>query len=517
MNFDLMIRNGIIFDGSGNPGFKSDIYVSDGKIVKITRLNVEKADEIIDAKGFVVAPGFIDIHQHSDFTLFGCPKCDSYIHQGVTTISVGNCGLSPAPLSDEYKEDLKRYYESFTIGLNMPYSWNSFGEFLDELENLKPGINIWPQIGHCSLRAAVMGFDAARKANEKELEAMSELLEQSMKDGATAMSIGWYAPAYWADTNEIIKLAKIVNKYGGIYTTHLRSSPMGVDEAFKVGETAGIPVEIAHYGFNEPARRGIMEARAKGIEVTYDAYPYCAGSSLLGQFLPYEVYEGGVDAMLEKIKDEKFRDNMKKQAKARGRTWDKNIIAWVPNKNSKKYEGMSIEEAARSEVTDPIDFICELLIENEGNGMHVSMNGRRESYIFNTLQDPNHYIMSDGWGLAPYEPIKRGVIHPRAYGSFPRVLGWYVRECEAIPPQEAIRKMTWGPAQKMGIWDRGLLREGMRADITVFDPDTIIDKATFKEPHQYPVGIEYVILNGKVVIKNGEHTEIRSGKILRRT
>jgi len=516
MNFDLVIKNGIISDGSGNPSFKSDIYVNDGKIAKITRLNVGKADEIIDAKGFVVTPGFIDIHQHSDFTLFGCPKCDSYIHQGVTTISIGNCGLSPAPLSDDYKEDLKLYYESFTLGLDMPYKWHSFGGFLEELEKAKPGVNVWPQVGHCSLRAAVMGFDA-RKANDRELEAISELLEQSMKDGAAAMSVGWYAPTFWADTNEIIELAKVVIKYGGIYTTHLRSSPMGVDEAFKVGEKSGIPVEIAHYGSNERARRGIREARARGIEVTYDAYPYCAGSSLLGQFLPYQVYEGGVNAMLERIEDKKLRDNVKEQAKARGRTWDRNIIAWVPNKNSKKYEGMSIKEAARSEKTDPVDFICDLLIENEGTGMHVSMNGRRESFIFKTLQDPNHYVMSDGWGLAPYEPIKRGIIHPRAYGSFPRVLGLYVREFEAIPLQEAIRKMTWGPAQKMGIWDRGLLREGMWADITIFDPNTVIDKATFMEPHQYPVGIEYVIVNGKVVIENGEHTEVRSGKILRRS
>ena len=511
MKFDLLIKNGTVFDGSGNPGFHSNVYVNEGKIAKITKLDVGKADETIDAKGLVVAPGFIDIHQHSDFTLFDVPKCDSYIHQGVTTVSVGNCGLSLAPISDEYKEGLRRYNEAFTMGFKIPYDWHSFGEYLESLHKVEPGVNVWPQIGHCTLRAAVMGYEA-RKASDKELDKMKELLDQAMKDGARGMSIGWYAPAYWAETNEILELAKVAAKHGGIFTVHLRNQPYGVEEVFKIGKEAEIPVEIAHYN-----GVGVSEARARGIDVTYDAYCYTAGSSLLGQVLPPWVYEGGVEPMLEKIGDGKIREKIKEEARKRvasGYDWNKARIAFLQNVKDKPYEGMSVEEIAKSQGSDPVDVVCDLLIENEGIGMYVYRNGRKESYIFNNLRNSFNYVMSDGWGLAPYEPLRRGIIHPRGYGAFPRLLGWYVRECEAIPLREAIRKITWGPAQKMGIKDRGLLRETLWADITIFDPHTIIDKATFKDPHQFPVGIEYVLVNGQIVIEKGKHTEVRVGKIL---
>ncbi|MEM2922388.1 MAG: amidohydrolase family protein, partial [Candidatus Bathyarchaeia archaeon] len=335
-----------------------------------------------------------------------------------------------------------------------------------------------------------------------------------MREGARGFSTGWYPPAYWAETSEIIELSKVVAKYGGIYTTHLRSHPYWVEEAFKVGEEAGIPVEIAHYD-----GRGVQEARTRGIDVTYDAYCYTAGSSLLGQVLPPWTYEGGVEAMLERLRDEKVRERvreeLKKQMAATGfPDWRLAVIAFLPNEKYKKYEGMNIEEVARSERSDPVDVVCDLLSENDGLGMYVYMNGRKESYIFNNLKNPYNYVMSDGWGLAPYEPIQRGKPHPRCYGNFPRLLGWYVRECGAVTLQEAIRKISWGPAQKMGLADRGLLREGMWADITVFDPGKVMDTATYSDPHKYPVGIEYVLVNGRVVVERGKHTGVRAGKIL---
>lgn len=511
MTFDLLIKNGIVFDGSGNPGFNSNIYVSEGKIARITSLKLGKADETIDAKGLVVAPGFIDIHQHSDFTLFEIPKCDCYIHQGVTTVSIGHCGLSFAPISDEYEEGLKRYNDAFTMGFKVPYNWRSFGEYLDALEKAEPGVNVWPQIGHCTLRAAVMGYEA-REASDKELGEMKKLLDQAMKDGARAMSAGWYAPAYWAETDEIIELAKVVAKHGGIYTTHLRDRPYWIDEAFKVGEEAEIPVEIAHYN-----GEGVSEARARGIDVTYDSYCYCAGSSFLGQILPTWIYDGGVKPMLERLEDTKIRDKVKEELNKRvaaGYDWNKAVVGFLPNERHKPYEGKSMEEIASLEKSDPVDCVCDLLLENDGAGIYVYRNDRKESYVFNNLRNSYNYVMSDGWGLAPYEPIRRGIIHPRTYGAFPRLLGWYVRECEAIPLREAIRKITWGPAQKMGLKDRGLLRENLWADITIFDPHRVIDKATYEDPHQYPVGIEYVLVNGQVVIEKGEHTGVRVGKIL---
>jgi N-acyl-D-amino-acid deacylase len=522
MTYDLIIKNGTVFDGSGNPGFKSNIYINDGKIERISRLNLGNADEKIDATDLVVSPGFIDIHQHSDYTIFGVPKCDSYIHQGVTTVTVGHCGLTLAPISDEYKEDIKRYNDAFTIDFDIPYNWRSFGEYLEAVKKIQPGINLWPQIGHCTLRAAVMGYEA-RQATKKEIGIMKELLDQSMKEGARALSVGWYAPAYWADSDEIIELAKVANKYEGILTIHLRHPPsgvaeafkireVGVDEAFDIGEKTGIPVEIAHYDGT-----GIEEARAKGIDVTYSSYPYLAGSSLLGQVLPYWTYDGGVDPMLEKITKSKIREKIKEEVKKKvttGFDWDKAVISYLSNKKNKQYEGKSIGEISRLENIDPVDFVCNTLQDENGNGMYIYKNGRKMCYVFNNLKNSYNYVMSDGWGLAPYEPVKRGLPHPRAYGAFPRVLGRYVRECGTIPLREAIRKMTWGPAQKIRLEDRGLLREKLWADITVFDPKTVMDKATFHNPHQFPIGIEHVILNGQTIIKNGEHTEVRAGKIL---
>jgi len=276
--------------------------------------------------------------------------------------------------------------------------------------------------------------------------------------------------------------------------------------------TLWIPVEIAHHDGT-----GIQEAQARGIDVTYDAYAYIAGSSILGAVLPVWTYEDGVKAMLERIVDSKIRDKIKKELKKRvsaGNDWNTVVIAYLSNEKNKQYEGRSIGEIARVEKSDPIDVVCNLLLEEKGKGMCIFRNSRNECYVFNNLRDPNNYIMSDGWGIAPYAPIRKGLPHPRAYGAFPRVLGRYVRECRTISLQEAIRKMTWGPAQKLGITDRGLLRESLWADITIFNPATICDKATFDDPHQYPVGVEHVLVNGQITIQKGEHTEVRAGKII---
>ena len=507
MGFDIAIRNGLIIDGAGNPGFRGHIYINDGRVTKVSRRELGGADKVVDASKLVVAPGFVDIHQHSDQTLFANSRCESYIHQGVTTACVGNCGLSMAPLSDKYRKDIIRYNEAFTFGTHVPYDWNSFGEYLDKLDRTPLGLNIWPQIGHCTLRASVMGHEN-RKATERELDLMKTALQEALEAGANAISTGGYVPGEWADVEELIELSKVVARYGGIYTTHLRRG--GFDEAVRIGERAGIPVEVAHYD-----GKGVAEARARGIDVTYNAYPYHAGSSLFGQVLPFWVYEGGVDAMLERIRQQSVREKIK--ASSATRDLSRSVIAFLPEEKSKKYEGRVVAEVAKSEGVDPIDWVCDILLDNDGCGVYIQINGRNEAYIFNTLKDPNEHVISDGWGLAPYGALYLGKPHPRCYGTYPRVLGWYVRECEAIPLQEAIRKMTSAPAQKMYLKDRGLLREGMWADIVVFDPKTVIDKATFTDPHQYPVGIEYVLVNGQVIIEKGEHTGISAGKVLRRS
>ena len=506
MGFDAIIKNGLAIDGAGNPGFKANIYIKDGKIVKISRTGLGEADKIIDASGLVVAPGFIDIHQHSDQTLYGNSRLESYIHQGVTTAAVGNCGLSMAPLDDEYRREIIRYNEAFTFGLDIPYDWNSFGEYLDKLDRMPLGLNLWPQIGHCTLRASVMGYEN-REATPRELDLMKTVLEEALEAGANAISTGGYVPGEWANIEELIELSKIVARYGGVYTTHLRRG--GFEEAVEIGEKAGIPVEVAHYD-----GKGVAEARARGVDVTYNAYPYHAGSSLLGQVLPFWVYEGGVDAMLERLKRSEVRERIKEEPMARD--LNRSVIAYLPEKKCEKYEGRAVGEIARSEGVDPVDWVCDILLENDGSGMYIHMNGRNEAYVFNTLRDPNEHVMSDGWAFAPYGQLHVGKPHPRCYGTYPRILGWYVRECEAITLQEAVRKMTSAPAQKMGLKDRGLLREDMWADITIFNPKTVIDKATFDDPHQYPLGVEYVLVNGQVVTEKGEHTSVLAGKVLRR-
>ena len=340
------------------------------------------------------------------------------------------------------------------------------------------------------------------------------LLHAAMGAGACGLSTGAYAPAYWADTTELIELAKITAEYEGVYTTHLRR--FGVEEAFEIGEKAQIPVEIAHYG-----GAGVEEARRRGIDVTYNAYPYKAGSSFLGQLLPFWVYEGGVHAMLERIQRTEVREKIRETPEVRaryasnGQLWYQSYIAFFPSASSTGYEGQSIGGITQAEEVDPVDWICEQLLAHEGDGMYIHRNGRRKSYVFNTLRDLNSHVMSDGWAFAPTGALCVGKPHPRCYGTYPRILGWYVRDCNILSLPEAIRKMTSAPARKMGIYDRGILREGHMADITIFDPDTVIDRATYDRPHQYPHGIVHVLINGELVIHQGEHTGVLAGTLIR--
>jgi N-acyl-D-amino-acid deacylase len=506
LGYELAIRNGVVIDGAGNPGFRTNVYIKDGRIARISRGDSGGADKIIDAAGLVVSPGFIDIHQHSDHTLYGNTRCESFIHQGVTTAAVGNCGLSMAPISDRHREEIIRYNEAFTYGTKVPYDWRSFGDYLDRLDETDIGLNFWPQIGHCTLRASVMGFEM-RKATEREVDLMKAVLEEAFESGANALSTGAYAPGEWADIEELIELSKVAARSGGIYTTHLRRA--GFSEAVEIGEKAGVPVEVAHYD-----GAGVAEARAKGLDITYNSYPYHAGSSLLGQVLPIWVYESGVDAMLDRLRQQGTRDKIRQESGRRD--LGRSIVAHLPDERYKEYEGRTVGEIASTENIDPVDWVCDALLDNDGRGMYIHMNGRSEAYVFKTLRDPNQHIMSDGWALAPYGALHVGKPHQRCYGTFPRVLGWYVRECETIPIQEAVRKMTSAPALKMGLKDRGLLREGFCADVVVFNPRTVADRATFTDPHQYPVGVDYVIINGQVVIEKGEHTGALVGKVLRK-
>jgi N-acyl-D-amino-acid deacylase len=525
--YDIIIENGRVIDGSGNPWFKADIAIKDGFIDKIGMLSGEKSTDRIDATGLVVSPGFIDIHCHSDALLFVSPREQGKILQGVTTETIGNCGMSAAPTSPQHLDLLQKYVSSIFAGIKLAWDWNSVGDFLDRLEQQKSISNIAFLVGHGTLRIAVMGFDN-RDPEEFELAAMKQLLADSIDQGAFGMSSGLiYPPGLFSKTPEMVELCKVLAAKGGVYTTHMRGETDAVIDSVKesiaVGELSGVSVEISHHktagrenwGKSRQTLQLIDEARAKGLDITCDVYPYIAASTMLGALLPPWVHEGGIGRLLERLKLADNRSQIKIQmveglpswenyVKASG--WENIIIASC--KYNKSNEGKSIKKIAEERNIDPADAVFDLMIEEDADVLMVvfMMNEDDVSYI---LKHPAVMVASDAIPSS-------GKPHPRYYGTFPRVLSKYVRQDKVISLTEGIRKITSMPAQKLGLRDRGLLRERMCADITIFNPDTIEDKATFMDPKQYATGIEYVLVNGKVAVQNGEYSGVLAGKVLRK-
>ncbi len=530
--FDLVIRNGLIIDGTGNPWFKNDIAIKDGKIVKIGKIS-DRGEIEIDARGMVVSPGFIDLHNHSDLTILAYPNAESFIMQGVTTAVVGNCGLSMAPVNPENVDLLKKYLSPFLVrGFDYGWDWRSLGEFYSKVEKRGTAINLVPLVGHGTIRIAVKGFDPSEPTKE-ELEEMKRLLRESLEEGAFGMSTGLiYPPGSYAKTEEIIELAKVVKEYGGIYATHIRNEGRylieAVEEAIRIGEEAGVSVEISHHKASGKPNWGkvnatlrLMErARKRGVEVNCDVYPYTAGSTTITALLPTWVLEGGVDKMLERLKDREVRkkikeeieeDKMKGENFLKAAGWSGILISQCP---LKEYEGKTLEEILKEKgmLHDPYEGFFDWLLEIKGEATMVIFLMDEED-VKTVISSPLSSIVSDAWATSP---AAGGKPHPRAYGTFPRVLGKYVREEKLLSLEEAIRKMTSLPAGKVRLQDRGLIRKGFWADLVIFDPNKIIDKATYQNPHQYPEGIKYVIVNGKIVVKEGKLTGERPGKVLRR-
>jgi N-acyl-D-amino-acid deacylase len=489
--------------------------IKNGKIIKIGNIK-ESGNKIINARGLIVSPGFIDPHTHNEYVLFTDPRAENYIYQGVTTIGIGNCGLSAAPISKKYKKELSKYMAPLCMGTNISWNWESFSEFLHKLEEKGLGINIVPFVGHNTIRITVMGF-SNKKANKSEMKKMVKLLEESLKGGAWALSTGLsYLPSAFSNTEEIIELCKVVKKYNAYYITHIRKND-GIEEALKICKEVGIPIHIHHiagplytyktkYGKN--ILKEIEELRKRGLEITLDQYPYDAASSFLHAILPPWLFEGSINKFIERLKDERIRKKIKEELK--NLDFNRYIISFCYKKENKKYEGKSIAEIARNENKHPIDVICDLLIKDDLNPLLIEfMKKDYINFVNKAIKHPLTMIGSDGWALPNI-----GKPHPRAYGTFPRILGRYVREMGILTLEEAIKKMTSFPARRIGLKDRGLIMEGMYADITIFNPDIIIDKATYENPHQYPEGIEYVLINGEIVIEKGEYTGAMPGKVL---
>ncbi len=525
--FDLIIKTGTIYDGSGMKPLKADIGIIGDQIKAIGDLSASSADKIIDAANMAVSPGFIDIHTHTETELLINPNAESKIRQGVTTEIGGNCGSSPFPLSqadyDEFKDSMFKRYE---ISCN----WQDMPGFFNSLEQQGIAINFAALAGHGDLRAYVVGKNDVAPTPDQ-LKQMQKVLAQMMEAGSLGLSTGLeYAPGSYAKTPELIELSKTVTQYGGIYNSHMRNEDDTVEEAIKevlqIAEGANVSVEIAHLKAANAnnwhkidSMLSLIEGADKaGLQIKADRYPYTAYGTGLSTFLPLWSRQGETEEVVDRLKDKSLLPKIRDYAESRGQRiggWDRVLISYSSTEKNKQWEGKSIEEGAAIAGKSPFDFIKDILIEDKLSAGIVGFAMDEENTKL-ILAHPLVMIGSDGSVAAPYGPLSKGKPHPRYYGTFPRVLGKYCREEKIFDLAAAIKKMTSMPAEKLGINKRGYLKKDYFADIVIFNPETVIDQATFSNPHQYPLGIEYVIVNGTTAVKKGEHQNTRSGKVLRK-
>jgi len=537
LSYDLIIKNGKVIDGAGNPWYHGDVAVAEGRISAIGRLGKPHADRVIDAKGLVIAPGFVDAHSHADTVSLVFPQLESTVMQGITTVVAGQCGDSLAPVNPDLRaEQEKLANASLPPGLELKFTWTTFDEYLRREEELELGVNVAHLVGHGTLRIAAMGFDARDPTNE-ELGKMKRLAADAMEAGAFGLSTGLiYPPGIFAKTEEIVEIAKAVASRGGVYDSHIRGEGRNLlkslEEAIAIGERAGLPVQISHHkashrdvwGKSVETLRMMEEARRRGVDVTLDQYPYPAGATSLATVLPPWAHDGGMDKLLERLRDPKLRERMRRDIEkglpgwenfGGGVGWKNTYISQVKTDANRTAEGKNVSEI-REMRGDPDEFttVYKLLLEEDG-AVGMIIFSQDEGDIRRIMQHPLHMVGTDSLSASPTGAMSYGKPHPRYYGTYPKILGRYVRE-GALRLEEAIRKMTSFPAQRFGLLDRGLIRPGMCADITVFDPETVIDKATFENPHQFPEGIEYVIVNGTATVDKGKFTGNLGGKTLRK-
>jgi N-acyl-D-aspartate/D-glutamate deacylase len=525
---DLLIRGAEVIDGTGAPGRRVDVSVRDGRIAAIGG-QARPAQRVVDAAGFVLSPGFIDIHTHSDFTLPLNPLAEGKIRQGVTTEVLGNCGFSAAPAPPGRAAELRDYLAASAPWL--PFRETSFAAYL---ESFPPtSVNTVMQVGHNTLRLLAMHMEN-RRAGPAELALMERWLEEALDAGALGLSSGLFtAPGSYAGSEELTALGRVLGRYGGAYASHIRNEGPAVfeavDEAVALGETCGVHVQIAHLKVSGTENWGgagrllaqIDTARRRGVRVDCDQYPYTTATNPLRNLFPVWIQEGGLAAMLDRLRDGAARERIRADIAARGHgsfghlpSWDAVRVAISPNQP--EHAGRTMGEIARARAMDPLDAACEYLATDEGH-TRVLLTAMAEDDVREILRSPAVLIGSDGTALAPYGVTGQGKPHPRYYGTFPRVLGHYVRELGLLSLHEAIRKMTGGSAAALGLVERGLIREGFRADLCLFDPARIADQATYDDPHRYAAGITLVVVNGTVVIDGGEHTGALPGQVLRRT
>ena len=530
-NYDLIIRNGHIIDGTGSPWYAANIAIRDGHIAAIGRLDSATAKQTIDAAGMVVAPGFIDMLGQSEDSILVNPHLPSKIYQGITTEITGEGGTA-APMTDAIRAADHVYYEHFKIDP----SWKTFGEFFARLEKQGMGINLASYVGATQVRRAVIG-DGDRAPTPAELEKMKALVRDAMHDGAVGVSTALqYAPAPYATTEELIALAAEGAKLGGIYATHMRSEGdaiiPAIDEAIRIGREAHVPVEIWHlkaagrqnWGRMPEIVAHIDEARRSGVEIGANTYAYTAWFNSFSAFIPPWAHDGGDAKLIERLKDPAMRARIRKEMQTPSTTWDNEwneipgpeaiLVSVVQNPKLLPLQGKTIAEIATLWKKDAFDTIFDLLIEDDA-ATNVAVFGMSEPDVRLALQQPWTSVCNDSQGTAPDGLLGQEHPHPRAYGTFPHILRKYVREDGALTLPDAIRKFSALPASHLRLADRGVIKAGMWADIVVFNPDNITDVATYDKPNQLSDGMQYVLVNGVPVIDHAKMTNALPGKVVR--
>ncbi len=556
---DLIIQNARVIDGTGADGFFADITVADGIITSIEPViesviepgsepvsasvkgtGMDRASaKIIDGSGLVVSPGFIDIHTHSDFSLLLEPTADSRVSQGVTTEVTGNCGGSPAPILDsgkdafmEYMTDLGKHYKRHLP--DQAWQFKTLDDFYDHLYTKGTAVNVAPLVGHSTLRANVMGY-ANRVPDQTEMQRMKHLLRQELEKGAFGLSSGLiYHPGAFARSPELAQLTAEVAAFNGMYSTHMRSEGTflfeAVDEALATARQSGVSLEISHLKCETPAMWGkaslvlekIHQARQEGIQVHFDQYPYTAYGTGLIEIFPPWAKECGAKQMRQILNSPKTRKKVRAdminpssgwENPMEGLDWDQARIMGYTLPENQKLNGLTIRALAEVLGLEPVEAVFQVYCQEKG-GLSMIVFAMSEQDLITILKDPLGMIGSDGRSVSPLGPSGKSPVHPRFYGTFPRILGKYVREKQVISLEQAIHKMTGLPAKKIGLKDRGLIQKGRAADLVLFDPNTVKDQASFDHPHEYPQGIVHVMVNGRLVIENGRHTRALPGKRL---
>ena len=524
-----LIKNGFIVDGSGNPGYKADVLLNGGIIEKIAETIEEDGAEIINAEGLVVAPGFIDTHSHSDLQVLVEPEVAPKVLQGITTEILGQDGISMAPLPKEYVSPWRKNLAGLDGDSDLiDWNYETTENYLQMIDDVKPGLNECYLVPHGNIRVEAMGLEN-RLPNDEELERMCAVTRREMEAGAVGLSTGLiYMPCAYSESREIIEMCKVVAEYDGLFVIHQRSEADTIldsmEEVIKIGRESGVRIHYSHFKVCgkknwdkvDKVIELLEEAKKEGIRVSFDQYPYVAGSTMLGVILPPWVHDGGTDKVLERLADPELRKKMVYDIEHGIPGWDNFVefagldqifVTSVKTEKNQDAIGLNLIELGKLRGKDPYEATFDLLFEEENAVGMVDFYGTEE-HVIRIMKRPEMNACTDG--------LLGGKPHPRVYGAFPRILGKYVREEKALTLEEAVYKMTKKPAVTFNMTGRGEVKAGYCADLCIFNPDTVIDKGTFVDPVQYPEGIEYVIIGGELTVENGKHTGKRNGAVLRK-